>query len=148
MKRSLLLLSISATLLTASFASAQTSPPTSDQSTTPAQSTYKDPNDPSKGQELVGDKQQPASTPATVGQDKAVGNNLVPADNDGTMHSSQGEHMKRPDFKTLDTTNKGYLTADDVASHHWLSKNFARCNTTHDGHLTAEQFANCSKSKE
>ena len=140
MKRTLIL-SFTAALIAAPFVSAQTPQSSSDTSSTAnAQNGYKDPNDPSKGQELVGEKQPPASTPATVGQDKSTGNNLVPANKDGSM---QNTHMNRPDFKALDSTNKGYLTADDVSSHKWLSKNFARCNTTHDGHLTAEQYANC-----
>ena len=81
-----------------------------------------------------------ATTP-TTGQDKSTGNDLV-SRNKGDMQRGSGN---RPDFKTLDTNNHGYLTADDVKSHKWLSKNFSRCNLGHDGHLTQEEYSNCTK---
>jgi hypothetical protein len=140
MKRTLLMSSFVATLMVASFAaSAQTD---AGQSAPAAQKSHADPKDVSKGQELVGDTQTPASVPATVGQDKATGNNLVPEKNDGQKQNAKSEH---PDFHTLDSKNKGYLTAEDVASHAWLSSNFTRCNTGNDGHLTSQEYAKCLK---
>ena len=143
MKRTLLMTSIAATLMVASFiALAQTSAPASDQAAaTPAQKSHTDPNDPSKGQELVSDGKAPVINPATAGQDKAAGNNLVP-EKDGQLQSAG---MNRPSFQTLDVKKQGYLTADDVSTHVWLSKNFARCNTSHDGHLTSKEYGSCLK---
>ena len=83
----------------------------------------------------------PTGSPPTAGQDKAAGNDLV-SPNKGGMQQGSGN---RPDFKTLDSNNHGYLTADDVKSHKWLSKNFSRCNLSHDGHLTQEEYSNCNK---
>jgi hypothetical protein len=133
MKRTLLMSSLVAALLVASFsASAQAPAANSGQpAAAPAQKSYTDPNDPSKGQDLVSDAKTPATNPATVGQDKTTGNNLVPG--------------KHPDFQTLDVKKLGYLTADDVSGQVWLSKNFARCNVSHDGHLTSQEYAECLK---
>jgi len=38
---------------------------------------------------------------------------------------------------------KGYLTAVDVRSNTWLSKNFSRCDTDHDGTLTRSEYEAC-----
>jgi hypothetical protein len=146
MKRTLLMSSIAATLMVASFiASAQA--PASDSAqlaaAEPAQKTYTDPNDPSKGQDLVSEAKTPLENPATVGQDKSTGNNLVPEKKDG--QPSLNAAVERPDFNTLDAKKLGYLTADDVSNQVWLSKNFARCNVSHDGHLTSQEYAKCLK---
>jgi len=142
MKRTLLISSLVATLTAASFvASAQAPTPASDQpAATPAQKSYTDPSDPSKGQELVSDAKAPAIDPATAGQDKAAGNNLVPEKKDGQLQSAGKNH---PSFAALDAKKQGYLTADDVSTHAWLSKNFTRCNSSHDGHLTSKEYAAC-----
>jgi hypothetical protein len=142
MKRTLLKTSLAVTLLAASFiASAQTSTPPSDQpAAKPAQKSYTDPTDPSKGHELVSDAKTPVVNPGTAGQDKAAGNNLVPEAKAGQLQSAG---MNRPSFQALDVKKQGYLTADDVSTHAWLSKNFARCNTSHDGHLTSKQYVAC-----
>lgn len=145
MKRTLLISSIAATLTVASFiALAQAPAADSAQPTTnaPAQKSYTDPNDPSKGQDLVNEAKTPAVNPATVGQDKTTGNDLVAEKKDGSTLDATAE---RPDFQTLDVKKRGYLTADDVSSQVWLSKNFARCNSGHDGHLTSQEYAKCLK---
>lgn len=51
--------------------------------------------------------------------------------------------VSHPDFKTLDVSNRGYLTSDDVAHDRWLSANFSRCDANHDGRLSQQEFANC-----
>jgi hypothetical protein len=99
--------------------------------------------DTTKGNDLVGSPQpppaDPLSSPPTVGQDKSTGNNLV---GPNTGQATGTPHM-RPDFDSLDTGKKGYLTAHNVKSHPWLSKNFKKCNLSHDGHLTRDEYTNC-----
>jgi hypothetical protein len=99
--------------------------------------------DTTKGNDLVGNPQpppaNPLSSPQTIGQDKSTGNNLV-GPNDGQAKSTSKMH---PDFDSLDTGKKGYLTAHNVKSHRWLSKNFKKCNLSHDGHLTRDEYTNC-----
>jgi hypothetical protein len=101
--------------------------------------------DTTKGNDVVGSPQPPPAnplgTPATAGQDKSTGNDLVGANKD----EPQGAARMRPDFDTLDTGKKGYLTAHDVKSHRWLSKNFKKCDLNHDGHLTQDEYASCHK---
>jgi hypothetical protein len=80
------------------------------------------------------------ATPRTAGEDKTDGNDLVSASN-----RSDRETGTHPAWNTLDTKKKGYLTANDVKSHKWLSKNFSRCNSNHDGHLTQTQYDSCTK---
>jgi hypothetical protein len=80
------------------------------------------------------------ATPRTAGEDKADGNDLVSGDN--RTDRETGTH---PAWKTMDTQQSGYLTAKDVKSHKWLSKNFSRCNSNHDGHLTKTEYASCTK---
>ena len=80
------------------------------------------------------------ATVRSSGEDKADGNDLVAGDN-----RSDQETGTHPAFKSLDTKKNGYLTADDLKSHKWLSKNFSRCNLGHDGHLTQEEYSNCNK---
>jgi hypothetical protein len=77
--------------------------------------------------------------PASTTPD-ATGNDLVSGDN--RTDRETGTH---PAWKTMDTRQIGYLTAKDVKSHQWLSRNFARCNLNHDGHMTETEYANCSK---
>jgi hypothetical protein len=97
--------------------------------------------DTTKGNDVVGNPQPPPANPPTTGQDKSTGNDLVEA-NTG---QAQDTPQMRPDFDTLDTGKKGYLTAHDVKSHQWLSKHFTKCDLNHDGHLTQEEYANCHK---
>ena len=100
-------------------------------------------HDTTKGNDVVGNPQTPTAnslaTPPTAGQDKSTGNDLVAA-KDGQTHDTS---QTRPDFDTLDTGKKGYLTAHNVKTHHWLSKNFAKCDLNHDHHLTQDEYANC-----
>ena len=81
---------------------------------------------------MVGGSQKPSGTTSqpSAGQDKSSGNDMV-------------DQSTRPDFKTLDTKNAGYVTAHDVKSNKWLSKNFAKCDTDHDGHLSQKEYAAC-----
>jgi len=96
------------------------------------------------------------TAPATTGQDKSTGNNMVGGSQKPSGTTSQpsagqdkssGNDMvgqsTRPDFKTLDTKGNGYVTTHDVKSNKWLSKNFAKCDTDHDGHLSQKEYANC-----
>jgi len=81
---------------------------------------------------MVGGNRKPSGTSSqpSTGQNKGTGNDMV-------------GNSTRPDFKTLDTSNNGYLTAKDVKSNKWLSKNFARCDTDHDGQLSQQEYASC-----
>jgi hypothetical protein len=96
-----------------------------------------------KGNDVAGNPQpppaKPLATPPTTGQDKSTGNDLV----GGNKGQAQDIPQMRPDFDTLDTRKKGYLTARDVKSHQWLSKHFTKCDLNHDGHLTQDEYANC-----
>jgi hypothetical protein len=102
------------------------------------------PQDTTKGNDVVGSPQpspaNPLGTPATTGQDKSTGNDLV-----GNNGGQQGTRRTHPDFDTLDTGKKGYLTVHDVKTHPWLRKHFKQCNLNHDGHLTQDEYANCHK---
>jgi len=80
------------------------------------------------------------ATPKSTGEDKADGNDLVAGDN-----RSDQETGTHPGFKSLDTKKNGYLTADDLKSHKWLSKNFAKCDSDHDGQLSQKEYASCTK---
>jgi hypothetical protein len=88
--------------------------------------------DKSTGNNMVGGGQKPSGTTSqpTTGQDKSSGNDMV-------------GQSTRPDFKTLDTKGNGYVTAHDVKSNKWLSKNFSKCDTDHDGHLSQQEYASC-----
>jgi Ca2+-binding EF-hand superfamily protein len=79
-------------------------------------------------------------TARSSGEDKVNGNDMVGGDN-----RSDQETGTHPAFKSLDTKNNGYLTADDLKSHKWLSKNFARCDSDHDGQLDQKEYASCTK---
>jgi hypothetical protein len=96
------------------------------------------------GNDLLDSTKPPAqnnlATPATAGEDKADGNDLVSGDN--RTDRETGTH---PAWRTLDVRKSGYLTAKDVKSHKWLTKNFSRCNSSHDGHLTETEYASCTK---
>jgi len=97
----------------------------------------------------TGNDLQDSATPATqdntamqpsAGDTRADGSDVARGDN-----RTDQETGKHPVWKTLDTQNSGYLTAKDVKSHKWLSRNFSRCNTNHDGHLTETEYASCTK---
>jgi hypothetical protein len=75
-----------------------------------------------------------STTPDTTGNDLVSGDNRTDRET--------GTH---PAWKTMDIHKSGYLTAEDVKSHQWLSKNFARCDSNHDGHLTETEYGSCSE---
>jgi hypothetical protein len=80
---------------------------------------------------MVGGNRKPSGTSSQpLTGPKATGNDLVGS-------------STRPDFKSLDTSNDGYLASKDVKSNKWLSKNFARCDTDHDGQLCQQENASC-----
>ncbi len=58
---------------------------------------------------------------------------------------SDRETGTHPAWSTLDTSKHGYLTANDLKSHKWLTENFSRCNSNHDGHLTQQEYNHCTK---
>jgi hypothetical protein len=75
----------------------------------------------------------------TAGERNEVGDFAPPADENGVTHVPGS----RQDFDRLDTRKRGYLTADDVKSDIWLSRNFSRCNQSHTGRLTWDEFSGC-----
>jgi hypothetical protein len=83
------------------------------------------------------------STPASSGQDKSTGNDLVSPKGDADRSGVKQASAARPDFNTLDTKKKGALTSDDVKSNKWLRKNFARCDSDHDGTMSREEYIAC-----
>jgi hypothetical protein len=101
--------------------------------------------DTTKGNNVVGNPQpapaNPLATPPSTGQDKSTGNDLVDA-NKGQPGDTP---PARPDFDSLDTGKKGYLTAHDVKAQPWLSKHFKKCDLNHDGHLTPDEYTNCHR---
>ena len=142
MKRTILMSSLAAALLAGSLIASAQTPVTDSAPPAAAPASHTDPSDPSKGQELTGDqKQQPADPPASVGQNKATGNNLV-GKNEAKMDTAAAVH---PNFQTMDVKKQGYLTVADASGHEWLTKNFARCNSSHDGRLTAREYEACLK---
>lgn len=113
-----------------------------DQTAQPAtnpQTNHKDPADKSKGQDLVNPSTPTDSNPTTVGQDKNTGNNLVQPKATAQMSTSI-----RPDFKTIDTTNRGYVLSSE-AKNPWLKQNFAKCDTDGDGKVTKSEYETCAK---
>jgi hypothetical protein len=76
----------------------------------------------------------------TSGDRNEVGDFAPPANASGVSRQP-GTHR---DFNRLDTRKRGYLTANDVRSDIWLSRNFIRCNLGHDGHLTWPEYSACS----
>jgi hypothetical protein len=97
-----------------------------------------------RGNDLLNGAKAPVAdqlaTPRTAGESKADGNDLVSGDN-----RSDRETGTHPSWANLDTNQHGYLTANDLKSHKWLSQNFSRCNANHDGHLTQKEYDNCTK---
>ena len=132
------------TLITGAFmASAVTSfAQSTDQTAQPAanpQTNQKDPADQSKGQDLVSPATPKDTNPATVGQDKSSGNNLVDPKMKGQMTMGA-----RPDFKMVDTKNHGYVLASEVNTP-WLKQNFAKCDADSDGKVTKAEYEMCVK---
>jgi hypothetical protein len=123
---------IAAALLSCALAYGQTSPSSTDSSNGSMTAPPTTGQDKSSGNNMVGGSQKPSGTSSqpSTGQDKSSGNDMV-------------GQSTRPDFKTLDTKNNGYVTAQDVKSNKWASKNFARCDTDHDGHLSQKEYAAC-----
>ena len=108
-----------------------------DQSAQPAtnpQTNHKDPADKSKGQDLVNPATPTDSNPATMGQDKSAGNNLVQPKAMGV----------KPDFKMIDTKNHGYVLASEATTP-WLKQNFAKCDADSDGKVTKSEYEMCTK---
>jgi hypothetical protein len=100
--------------------------------------------DTTKGNNLVGTTPaDQVSSPASAGQDKSTGNNLVSPKGDADQSGMKEASAARPDFNTLDTKKKGTLTSDDVKSTKWLSTNFARCDSDHDGTMSREEYIAC-----
>ena len=122
---------------------AQTTDQSAQPSTTP-QTNHKDPADPSKGQDLVNPATSKDTNPTTVGQDKSSGNNLVDPKMKGQMSTGQMSTGMRPDFKTIDTKNHGYVMASE-ASNPWLKANFKKCDADGDGKVTKSEYDTCSK---
>ena len=107
---------------------------------TAAQASQKDPADKSLGQDLVNpDKPVADTNPPTVGQNKTTGNNLVEPKAKGQMGMGA-----RPDFKTIDMKNHGYVLASEVRNP-WLKQNFSKCDTDGDGKVTTAEYGICSK---
>ena len=130
-----------ALLFGSAIAYAQTTPTTpADPPTLAQNSTSPD----TTGNDLLNGAKAPAAmklgTPKSTGEDKADGNDLVSGDN--RTDQQTGTH---PTFKTMDTNKSGHLTAADLKSHQWLSKNFSRCDTDHDGQLSQKEYASCTK---
>jgi hypothetical protein len=103
------------------------------------QTNHKDPADTSKGQDLVNPATPTDSTPATVGQDKSTGNNMVQPKAGGQMAIGV-----RPDFKAIDTKNHGYVLASEVNTP-WLKQNFTKCDADGDGKVTKSEYETCAK---
>lgn len=146
MKRMFVMSSLTAALLTVSFAAWAQTPPADPSAPAPtaAQENHADENDASKGQDLVGTKKptpaDPLKSPPSVGHDKSSGNNLV-GDNKGQMPTA-GEH---PEFQTLDVKKRGYLMVADVKKQPWITENFSKCDGNSDGRLTAPEYALCAR---
>jgi hypothetical protein len=144
-------------LCAGTLANAQTSPATSpsDQSgmksqSSSAQSGTADQSTPgsnSQGNNLDTTSKSPrvdaASAPPTTGQDKAHGNDMVSPNGSVKDGSMKQANASRPEFSTLDTKNRGTLTAADVRNNQWLSKNFSKCDTDHDGTLDRSEYNAC-----
>jgi hypothetical protein len=125
---------MAATLMAATVTGfAQSGEQTAQPATNP-QTNHKDPADKSKGQDLVSPATPTSSNPATVGQDKSTGNNLVQPKAMGV----------RPDFKTIDTKNHGYVLASEATTP-WLKQNFTKCDADSDGKVTKAEYEMCAK---
>ena len=128
------------------IANAQTAPTTSS-SAQPGTTDSSAAGNTAKGNDLDTTSKSPkvdtASAPPSAGQDKSHGNDVVGpngAAKDGDMKQADAS---RPEFSTLDTKNKGALTAAEVRSNQWLSKNFSKCDTDHDGTLDRAEYNAC-----
>ena len=62
---------------------------------------------------------------------------------DGGKNDAQRETTTQQDFDTVDTHKNGYLTANDLKSDDYVSRNFAKCNVKHNGHMSREEYDNC-----
>ena len=62
---------------------------------------------------------------------------------EGGKNDAQRETTTQQDFDTVDTHKNGYLTANDLKSDDYISKNFAKCNVKHNGHMSREEYDNC-----
>jgi hypothetical protein len=133
---------------------AQTPADTSASSATKGQTQMASPgSDNTKGNNLDTSSKSPrvttSSAPPSAGQDKSHGNDMVDANGtqkDSAMTDSgsmKQANAARPDFSTLDTKKTGKLTAADVHSNQWLSKNFSKCDTDHDGTLSRDEYEAC-----
>jgi hypothetical protein len=139
-----------ALLCAGAIANAQTAPSNSSAPASSAQSGSTDtptPGTSNKGNNLdttsKSPKVDPAATPPTAGQDKSHGNDMVDSSGTGKDSAMKQANASRPEFSTLDTKNKGTLTAADVRSNQWLSKNFCKCDTDHDGTLDRAEYNAC-----
>jgi hypothetical protein len=146
-----------ALLCAGALANAQTSPATSpsDQSGMKSQSSsaqsgtadQSTPGSSSQGNNLDTTSKSPrvdaASSAPTSGQDKARGNDMVSPSGSAKDGSMKQASATRPQFSTLDTKNRGTLTAADVRNNQWLSKNFSKCDTDHDGTLDRAEYNTC-----
>src|SRR6202790_737362 len=70
------------------------------------------------------DPQAKSPSPTAVGQDKAHGNDMMEP-KDTASGNTKEANASRPDFSALDKKNKGTLTAADVRTNQWLTKNFS-----------------------
>jgi hypothetical protein len=138
-------LASAALLIGCGIASAQTtySTPAKGSADTPMSS----PADTSKGNDLDTTSKSPkvntTSAPPTSGQDKSTGNNMVSPNGTEKTGDIKEASAARPDFSTLDTKKSGKLTAADVKSNQWLSKNFSKCDTDHDGSVDKTEYEAC-----
>ena len=62
---------------------------------------------------------------------------------EGAKNDAQRESTTQQDFDTVDTHKNGYLTANDLKSDDYVSRNFAKCNVKHNGHMSREEYDNC-----
>jgi hypothetical protein len=144
-------LACAALLCAGTIANAQTSPSSSNSSAQSGSTDNPSPGSNTKGNNLDTSSKSPKvdtmSAPQSTGQNKSTGNNMVaPSDKDSGMSKDSSvsqSNASRPDFSTLDTKKAGKLTAADVKSNEWLSKNFAKCDTDHDGSIDKAEYNAC-----
>jgi hypothetical protein len=144
-------LACAALLCAGTIANSQTSPSSSNSSAQSGSTDNPSPGSNTKGNDLDTSSKSPKvdtmSVPQSTGQNKSTGNNMVAPNGkdsgmskDSSMSQSNASH---PDFSTLDTKKSGKLTAADVKSNQWLSKNFAKCDTDHDGSIDKAEYNAC-----
>jgi hypothetical protein len=135
-----------AAVLCAGLASAQTSPNAASSAQSGTADTPSSGNS-SNGNNLDTTSKSPrvdsASSPPSAGQDKAHGNDMVSPNGTSKDSGMKQADASRADFSTLDKKNKGTVTAADVKSNVWLSKNFSKCDTDHDGTLDRAEYNAC-----